>query len=66
MIRHRPSWRRLPEGFRATGGPESSTERRFSLSELVARSGVPASSIHHYRRAGMIPPPVRETANRLA
>ncbi len=45
--------------------PESSTERRFSLSELVARSGVPASSIHHYRRAGMIPPPVRETANRF-
>src|SRR6201993_2268215 len=41
------------------------SERRFSLSELVARSGVPASTIHHYRRAGMIPPPVRETANRF-
>lgn len=40
-------------------------ERRFSLSELVARSGVPASTIHHYRRAGMIPPPVREAANRF-
>lgn len=40
-------------------------DRRFSLSELVARSGVPASTIHHYRRAGMIPPPVRETANRF-
>jgi AcrR family transcriptional regulator len=40
--------------------------RRFSLSELVARSGVPASTIHHYRRAGMIPPAARETANRFA
>ncbi len=39
--------------------------RRFSLRELVERSGVPASTIHHYRRAGMIPPPVREAANRF-
>lgn len=38
----------------------------MSLSELVERSGVPASTIHHYRRAGMIPPPVREAANRFA
>jgi AcrR family transcriptional regulator len=40
--------------------------RRFSLSELVARSGVPASTIHHYRRTGLIPPPEREAANRFA
>src|ERR1700757_5430074 len=45
--------------------PDSRSDRRFSLSELVARSGVPASTIHHYRRAGMIPPPVRETSNRF-
>lgn len=45
--------------------PDARSDRRFSLSELVARSGVPASTIHHYRRAGMIPPPVRETANRF-
>jgi AcrR family transcriptional regulator len=38
---------------------------RLSLSELVARSGVPASTIHYYRRAGLIPPAVRETANRF-
>jgi AcrR family transcriptional regulator len=44
-------------------GPDP--ERRFSLSELVARSGVPASTIHYYRRAGMLPPPVREAANRF-
>jgi AcrR family transcriptional regulator len=41
-------------------------ETRMSLSELVQRSGVPASTIHHYRRAGMIPPPVREAANRFS
>lgn len=46
--------------------PESPPDRRFSLSELVARSGVPASTIHHYRRAGLIPSPARETANRFA
>jgi AcrR family transcriptional regulator len=45
--------------------PEPGSARRFSLSELVARSGVPASTIHHYRRAGLIPPPVREMANRF-
>jgi AcrR family transcriptional regulator len=44
---------------------QAAPQRRFSLSELVTRSGVPASTIHHYRRAGMIPPPVRQTANRF-
>jgi AcrR family transcriptional regulator len=39
---------------------------RLSLSDLVQRSGVPASTIHHYRRNGMIPPPVRVAANRFA
>lgn len=38
----------------------------MSLSELVERSGVPASSIHHYRRAGLIPPAVRESPNRFS
>lgn len=41
------------------------TAHRMSLSELVERSGVPASTIHHYRRSGLIPPPVREAANRF-
>jgi AcrR family transcriptional regulator len=36
------------------------------LSELVAATGVPASTIHHYRRAGVIPPPERPAANRFA
>lgn len=39
---------------------------RFTLSELVAQTGVPASTIHHYRRSGMIPPPEREASNRFA
>jgi AcrR family transcriptional regulator len=37
----------------------------LSLSDLVERSGVPASSIHHYRRTGLIPPPVRQAGNRF-
>ena len=41
------------------------SQTRMSLSELVERSGVPASTIHHYRRTGLIPPPVREAANRF-
>lgn len=38
----------------------------LTLSELVARSGVPASTIHHYRRRGLIPPPTRVAQNRFA
>jgi AcrR family transcriptional regulator len=38
---------------------------RLSLSDLVARTGVPASTIHHYRRSGLIPPPTRLSANRF-
>lgn len=37
----------------------------LSLSEVVARTGVPASTIHHYRRSGLIPPPRRQSANRF-
>ena len=37
----------------------------LSLSELVERSGVPASTVHHYRRSGLIPPPQRCAANRF-
>jgi AcrR family transcriptional regulator len=45
---------------------DKASPTRLTLSDLVERSGVPASSIHHYRRAGMIPPPVREASNRFA
>lgn len=39
---------------------------KLTLSELVARSGVPASTIHNYRRRGLIPPPTRLAKNRFA
>lgn len=38
---------------------------KLSLSEVVARTGVPASTIHHYRKAGLIPPPERLAVNRF-
>lgn len=41
------------------------TADRLSLSDLVARTGVPASTIHHYRRTGLIPAPERVAANRF-
>jgi AcrR family transcriptional regulator len=37
----------------------------FSLGTLVERTGVPASTIHHYRRAGLLPPPQPNGGNRL-
>ena len=41
------------------------TATPLSLSDVVERSGVPASTIHHYRRSGLIPPPVRQAGNRF-
>lgn len=38
---------------------------RLTLSDLVKRTGVPASTIHHYRRTGAIPPPVSQSGNRF-
>ncbi|MGI8752429.1 MAG: MerR family transcriptional regulator [Acidimicrobiales bacterium] len=38
---------------------------RLSLSELVAVTDVPASTVHHYRRVGLIPPPERVALNRF-
>ncbi len=37
----------------------------LTLSELVERTGVPASTIHHYRRLALIPPPDKAAANRF-
>jgi AcrR family transcriptional regulator len=42
----------------ATCGP-------LSLSDLVERTGVPASTIHHYRKGGLIPPATRSALNRF-
>jgi len=45
---------------------EPASLQRLSFSDLVERSGVSASTIHFYRRSGMIPAPVRQTSNRFA
>lgn len=39
--------------------------RRLTFAELVQQSGVPASTIHFYRRSSMIPEPVRQGPNRF-
>jgi AcrR family transcriptional regulator len=38
---------------------------RYSIAEIVQLSGVPASSIHHYLRTGLVPQPERTAANRF-
>ncbi len=55
-----------PRALRRRGGRTTPAGRvRLSLSDLVARTGVPASTIHHYRKAGLIPMPERLAANRF-
>lgn len=44
---------------------EGGTATPLSLSEVVERSGVPASTVHYYRRTGQIPPPVKLSGNRF-
>src|SRR5204862_7634587 len=38
---------------------------RFSIGELVARSGVPGATIHHYLRLGLLPSARRTAPNRF-
>lgn len=38
---------------------------RYTIAELVERTGIPATTIHHYRNAGLLPPPERVAANRF-
>jgi AcrR family transcriptional regulator len=35
------------------------------MSELVRRTGVPAATVHHYRRVGLLPPAKRAARNRF-
>jgi AcrR family transcriptional regulator len=37
---------------------------RYTIAELVEKTGIPATTIHHYRQAGLLPPPERVAANR--
>jgi AcrR family transcriptional regulator len=38
---------------------------RFPIGELVNRTGIPAATIHHYRKRGLLPAPRRVAANRF-
>jgi AcrR family transcriptional regulator len=38
---------------------------RYTIAELVEKTGIPATTIHHYRNAGLLPPPERVAANRF-
>jgi AcrR family transcriptional regulator len=38
---------------------------RYTIAELVEMTGIPATTIHHYRQAGLLPPPERVAANRF-
>jgi AcrR family transcriptional regulator len=40
-------------------------QARYAMSELVRRSGVPAATIHHYLRVGLLPAPRRVASNRF-
>ena len=41
------------------------TQRLFSMAELLERTGVPAATIRYYLGLGLLPEPVRVTANRF-
>ena len=40
-------------------------EATFTLGDLVQRTRVPATTIHHYQRLGLLPPPDRVARNRF-
>jgi AcrR family transcriptional regulator len=41
------------------------TAARFTMRELVARTGVPPATVHHYLTIGLLPPPDQVAANRF-
>jgi AcrR family transcriptional regulator len=43
----------------------AATQRLFSMSELLERTGVPAATIRYYLGLGLLPEPVRVSANRF-
>jgi AcrR family transcriptional regulator len=38
---------------------------RYPIAELVRRTGIPAATIHHYRKRGLLPAPRRVASNRF-
>src|SRR5204863_8272054 len=39
---------------------------QYTIGEVVERTGVPATTIHHYRNLGLLPPPEKVGTNRFA
>ena len=52
----------IPGGLSVSPQPRNHT---FPIGELVRRTRVPATSIHHYRRLGLLPPAVETAPNRF-
>lgn len=40
-------------------------QERYPISQLVKRTGIPAATIHHYRKRGLLPAPRRVAPNRF-
>jgi AcrR family transcriptional regulator len=51
----------VPETLMSGAGATTS----FTMSDLVERTGVAATTIHHYQRLGLLPPPERVASNRF-
>jgi AcrR family transcriptional regulator len=49
-----------------SGEPPASVSTPLSLGRLVALSGVPASTVHHYRRLGLLPEPAHTSQGRFS
>ncbi len=47
----------MPKGGPVAGQDAGKADEKLTLGELTARSGVPASTVHHYRRLGLLPEP---------
>jgi AcrR family transcriptional regulator len=56
---------RLSSGSTAVNWGDAVGER-YGIAEIVSLTAVPPSSVHHYLRLGLVPPPERTTANRFA
>lgn len=49
----------------ADGEASGPGARRFSMSEIVQRTGVPAATVRYYLAEGLLPAPVKAAANRF-
>jgi AcrR family transcriptional regulator len=55
--RHRLAVRRAPSGPEPGANGKEPSAAGMNLGRVVALSGVPASTVHHYRRLGLLPRP---------